>query len=1144
MNGRQLIGLARVQANLRGWVSRRIQQKEAELVARKAATMRILTSWARRRYLRGLFWKEVKLRAEAEAKVTLANLHDPRQPLSGEPTLDPDAEYEAMGTGAADDYSDSTNAVADLMVEYCGLAGVDARIKQGTAKLLSALGTNRDVVKPPTMTRVYNHGRSLRIFLSSTFRDMNSERDTFVKRYASALRQLAKERGVFVTFVDLRCEPPSPIPPPAVPPMSGCPTDREVSASELPRVRAFAGGVTVAQATGGEVVHICLKQLQESRYFVNFLGLRYGWSPAKEDLTAQTFDNYGHMINSYIPGRSVTEVEVISGALGWGAKAVCAPTNAFFYMRADAFCDGISADQKDAFVDADPKVQRKLMDLKRRIRARAAESDKYDGLAVSKAKLPFVECCREYEQPEDFAKLLYDDLLVAIKRDFPQKKIRSALDEQFMRHLHFASQHCRVYVGHQDVQRQIDEYVAGAGTAAEPRKPLIIVGDSGSGKSAALSNWMMKASAVQGFVLPHFCGSAENSSSHDGIIQRLAAELKRAFGFEAELPEDTNELMELVPKWIRLACVKTPVTIILDGMDQAMDPEASKLPWLPLKGLPRNCSLLLSTAKDTPLYDTLARRSWLDSIVMIPKLSMDDKEEVVTKVLKNNHKTLEDYLLLMIAKAKNTATPLFLHMVLEELMANAVFETLHSLIVMCLKQSSANELAKLVLERLEGQFSATVVRALFSYVEASRFGMSEMELMEALKMAQADWSHLFAAVRSMLCESAGLLNISSHVMHAAVKQRYFTDDASTKAIHGDLLNFFTSVSPESVSETRRCTELPFQMIHSGELDKLSVYLVDIGRVRHLLADPSLARDLASLWQEANKGQVPQDLGPKYIEALECYEPVLRREVAANLSHMLYSETEDAYLEELTQLCGQVGNFLVELYQFEGAAILHQRALDIDRGRLHDKSEKVAEDMRRLANTQSMMGLYEDAINAFYSALGIYSHHASNDPSARVEYAQTLFEMAGVVRYLEDPSRARIQCLSALRTFRQVLGEDNPRVCAYARSASRRICRHSGSSFTNVLLATPHCAASACVRPPCSSFSGHGYGLEKGPNPAFAQQLQPLVCLHSSQNARRSLHCRAGPEGQEEAMQYAETSRRLCKVLSRRRLPPLSPHRRP
>lgn len=109
----------------------------------------------------------------------------------------------------------------------------------------------------------------------------------------------------------------------------------------------------------------------------------------------------------------------------------------------------------------------------------------------------------------------------------PEAQIRSRLDEQFMRHLTFGSQHCRVYVGHELVQAQIDAYVASASATTSasgpPRTPLVVVGGSGTGKSAALANWLTRATAVPGFVLPHFCGSTANSTLPEAIVQVLAS---------------------------------------------------------------------------------------------------------------------------------------------------------------------------------------------------------------------------------------------------------------------------------------------------------------------------------------------------------------------------------------------------------------------------------------------------------------------------------------------------------------------------------------------------------------------------------------------------------------------------------------------
>ena len=134
---------------------------------------------------------------------------------------------------------------------------------------------------------------------------------------------------------------------------------------------------------------------------------------------------------------------------------------------------------------------------------------------------------------------------------------------------------------------------------------------------------------------------------------------------------------------------------------------ADPLEWLPAT-LPSNCSLLLSTPSDAPVYAALAKRGWAEPTrqVLVPKLTADDKQQLASEVLQLHHKTLEPHLLIMLAKAKQTTVPLFLHMVLEELMANAVFETVDGMLRHCLAQPSATDLARLVLERLEAQVSA------------------------------------------------------------------------------------------------------------------------------------------------------------------------------------------------------------------------------------------------------------------------------------------------------------------------------------------------------------------------------------------------------------------------------------------------------
>jgi len=87
-------------------------------------------------------------------------------------------------------------------------------------------------------------GRSVRIFLSSTFRDFGEERDLLVRRIFPSLRAKLRDRLVELVDVDLRW------------------------------------GITAEQSERGEVLPICLAEIDRARpYFVAMLGERYGWIP-------------------------------------------------------------------------------------------------------------------------------------------------------------------------------------------------------------------------------------------------------------------------------------------------------------------------------------------------------------------------------------------------------------------------------------------------------------------------------------------------------------------------------------------------------------------------------------------------------------------------------------------------------------------------------------------------------------------------------------------------------------------------------------------------------------------------------------------------------------------------------------------------
>ncbi len=143
--------------------------------------------------------------------------------------------------------------------------------------------------------------RLVRIFISSTFRDMHAERDELTKFTFPELRRRCRERQVEFVEVDLRW------------------------------------GITEEETNQGKVLHICLKEIERSKpYFIGLLGKRYGWVP---DTIPQEVIDQETWLKEHIgkAGKSVTELEILHGVLNNPEMAA----HAFFYFRDPAYIKSI-----------------------------------------------------------------------------------------------------------------------------------------------------------------------------------------------------------------------------------------------------------------------------------------------------------------------------------------------------------------------------------------------------------------------------------------------------------------------------------------------------------------------------------------------------------------------------------------------------------------------------------------------------------------------------------------------------------------------------------------------------------------------------------------------------------------------------------
>ena len=135
--------------------------------------------------------------------------------------------------------------------------------------------------------------RQIRVFISSTFQDMQDERDYLMKRTFPMLRKLAAERDVTLTELDLRW------------------------------------GITEEESKSGKVVEICLREIENSiPFFIGIIGNRYGWVPEKKDIGENVTDRFKDVSNYLERHLSVTEMEMQFGVLAREEDM-----HAYFYIK-------------------------------------------------------------------------------------------------------------------------------------------------------------------------------------------------------------------------------------------------------------------------------------------------------------------------------------------------------------------------------------------------------------------------------------------------------------------------------------------------------------------------------------------------------------------------------------------------------------------------------------------------------------------------------------------------------------------------------------------------------------------------------------------------------------------------------------------
>lgn len=655
--------------------------------------------------------------------------------------------------------------------------------------------------------------RTVRVFISSTFKDMQAERDHLVRFVFPKLREELLSRYIHLVDVDLRW------------------------------------GITSEQ----DSLQVCKEIIDECwPRFICMLGGRYGWTPP------------GHE-------ESITSAEVRYGVLNRLDKS----TYAFFYFRDPAATASMVEAQPGEFREPHGSMnEQKLGELKSEIIKAGLNPYVYPATWDQEAgRLSGLEAFGN-EVYADLMKSIDEEIGKQLPDKLDEYAEENAAMERFVEErinryvlgsregvLNELLAHAGTTSG--------NGFICLTGPPGSGKSALL------SYLYSCLSS--RTSGVQSSLIIPHFVGASPGSTNIRNTIRRLCHELKaRCSDISAEIPDDSIGLWDAFKFFLKQAAVQNRVIILLDAVNQFDTKSLSELMHCLPRELPPNVRIILSTLNGLVL-DELRRHGHSPRMVALDPITEADGEAITMQFTRRYHKHLETEQIQLLLGRNEDGTPnkydadkpLYLVTVLEELRTLGTHEEITDRIKSL--PPGTQGLFLWIFSRLENDdifrdakgrmIGKELIPRFISLLALSRFGLSQSELFELFEASdpQRNVAALMYLLRPYLMQRGALINFYHSQILQAVEAMYYPKKPERRKYHEILADYFGS---HRNLTNRKVSEWPYQLARSGKWDQL----------RDAITSPRLCTELSGskineLWNYASK--LPEFKGKLYDIMEKC-----------------------------------------------------------------------------------------------------------------------------------------------------------------------------------------------------------------------------------------------------------------------------------
>ena len=599
--------------------------------------------------------------------------------------------------------------------------------------------------------------KTFRLFVSSTFSDMQEERRILQNDVFPKLEKLCREKGAKFQAVDLRW------------------------------------GVNEESQLNQKTMDICLgeiarcQQITPKPNFIVLLGERYGWQPipyripeeemkeilkvANEDMKllatwyrldknalpseyilqprgkehleyrdwAPVEDKILQMLRDAVDTlqfspeqrikyfTSATHQEIINGALQPPDELEYHPQeHVFAYLREISSPPENDPNYEKTWLDHDKNAQTQLVTLKTTLQNKLG--DHCSGYMAS-----WDDKVVTLKPPKNFGDRIFNDLAPIIQAQLEEIVTDDVVVNEVANHQEMQKQLCTHFTGRKDELVAIRKYLE-----KTESKILSLIGASGSGKTSLMAKAINMPQKPDAHVFYRFLGTTSRSTNTITLLQLLCKDIAGYYdtsleslleeGHEQDLYE-LNGLTKLFHKCLELAEPARPLILFLDALDQLAENDPGRnLSWLPHEISP-NVRVVVSALPE------LAKILSSTTIINLPSLPVQDAEKLLRKWLSAISRTITpDQQEQVLSKFVQTGLPIYLKLAFERA------RTYHSYTpIEKLPSDIAGILDNWLIE-LKNKHTEILVNKVLQFMLCGKYqGLTENEILDLLVFDDEHW---------------------------------------------------------------------------------------------------------------------------------------------------------------------------------------------------------------------------------------------------------------------------------------------------------------------------------------------------------------------------------------------------------------------